>query len=149
MAGTGGKREGAGRKKSQATLRAQLFREALSKEIGKDAKEWIAAIRDLALGHYIEVVGKDGKTQRVYKKSPDARAWEKATDRAFGKATQPLSNDPDDPISIAHTISKEAKDLLKELTKHEKATKPKKVVRNFKPSTRKGQTGVDKTKPKK
>lgn len=50
---------------------------------------WIAAIKDAALGH--KMVGKDGE---IYDKAPDPNAWQKATERAFGKA--PLMTEDDE-----------------------------------------------------
>jgi len=119
MAGKGGKREGAGRPKSLATIRAQKFKERISEEIAQEAKEWIASIRDLALGHFVEVRDENGNVQRVYKKSPDARAWKIATERAFGKPVQPLASDPENPFEVSHVISAKAQHLLNELQNDE------------------------------
>lgn len=74
-----------GRKVSSATLEAQEFRKELAMRIRRKAKEWMDAIEDVALGH--KVKGADGN---VYTKSPDPVAWQKATDRAFGKPEQAI-----------------------------------------------------------
>lgn len=76
-----------GRPLGTATLIRQKFREALAKKIDAEAEDWLTAIRDSALGHYVQLQRKDG-TVKVYKKSPDPAAWREAMDRAFGKAEQ-------------------------------------------------------------
>jgi len=77
----------AGRPKSTATLETQTFREALAKRINGEMESWVEPIEDLAKGHFVEIEGKDGTT-KVYKKAPDSAAWQRAMDRAFGKAAQ-------------------------------------------------------------
>jgi len=89
--GHGGARANAGRQVASATIQAQLFRDALAKEIQKEAKAWITAIRDASLGHFMQVKTKDGEV-KVYKTAPDPQAWEKATSRAFGKPEQPIDH---------------------------------------------------------
>lgn len=89
MGNRGGKREGAGRPKSSATLRTQMLREALTKRFEKDADKYFDAWQDLALGHFVEVEGKDGQT-KVYKKSPDGKALKDIMDQTLGKAPQQI-----------------------------------------------------------
>lgn len=73
-----------GRPKASKTLKTQIFRDLLAKRIAEDMDSWIDPIEDLAKGHFLEVVGKDGEV-KVYKKAPDARAWNIVMDRAYGK----------------------------------------------------------------
>jgi hypothetical protein len=82
-----------GRPVSTPTLVAQEFRRHLAAKIKADMQSWIEPIEDLAKGHFVQVKTKEGEL-KVYRKSPDARAWEKVMDRAFGKAPQPLTGDP-------------------------------------------------------
>jgi len=87
--GHGGKRKGSGRKQTSATLRAQMLREELGKEVEKEKDRYFAAWKDLALGHFLEVKQKDGTT-RVYKKAPDGKALKDILDQTIGKAPQQL-----------------------------------------------------------
>ena len=92
MAGDASRENGrkyGGRKKGAASIAAEMFRNELAKKIEAESQEWLDAIKDTALGHYVMQKTKDGDV-RVYKKSPDPQAWEKALDRAFGKPKQDL-----------------------------------------------------------
>jgi hypothetical protein len=93
-----------GRPKSSATLRAQIFREELSKRIEKKSEEYLTAIEDLALGHYVETKSTNG-LQRVYKKSPDIRAWREVVDRAFGKVAIAIETKTDEDEQIQMTLN--------------------------------------------
>ena len=105
----GGAREGAGRPKSSATVAAQEFREVLAAEIKKDADQWISAIKDLALGHFSQVKTKDGEV-KVYKTAPDPAAWQKATDRAFGKPQESVDHTTGGkPIETLANLSEETR----------------------------------------
>lgn len=79
-----------GRPVLTATLYAQQFREKLAKQIMKDSKSWLTAIEDAAKGHFIIKQTEDGEI-KVYKKSPDPMAWEKAMNRAFGKPQETVN----------------------------------------------------------
>jgi|TARA_R100001530_G_scaffold119297_1_gene86462 hypothetical protein len=79
-----------GRPKSTATLRAQMMREALSKEVEKDKEAYFEAWKDLALGHFLQVTDKDGNVTKVYKKAPDGKALKDILDQTMGKAPQQL-----------------------------------------------------------
>lgn len=90
-----------GREKATATLIAQEFRDKLAKRVKADMQSWIDPIEDLAKGHFVEVKQADG-TIKVYKKSPDSKAWQTVMDRAFGKPKQPLTggDDEDKPVGV-------------------------------------------------
>lgn len=83
----GGARPNAGRPKGIATIEAEQFRINLAKRIKKNATKWMDAIEDLALGH--KEMTSDGE---VYTKAPDPIAWQKGTDRAFGKSPETLNH---------------------------------------------------------
>ena len=76
-----------GRPVATPTLVKQLFRKALAERINSDMESWVAPMEDLAKGHFIEVKTADGEI-KVYKKSPEAKAWQAVMDRAFGKPEQ-------------------------------------------------------------
>jgi len=84
-----------GRPVATPTLVNQEFRKALAEKIQNDMQSWIDPIEDLAKGHFVEVKQADG-TIRVYKKSPDSKAWQTVMDRAFGKAPQNIGLDMTD-----------------------------------------------------
>lgn len=97
--GRGGARKGAGRPMETSNLRAQEFRKALAEKIALESDQWLEAIKASALGHYAVING-----TKIYKKSPDASAWEKAMDRAFGK--------PKQEIDVVETPDEETQERL-------------------------------------
>lgn len=92
-----------GRPKSSATIRTQLFREALSKRIEQKADEYLDAIEHLALGHYVETESTDG-TKRIYQKSPSVKAWKEIMDRAHGKVAVSIEARFDDDDRIQNAL---------------------------------------------
>jgi hypothetical protein len=77
----------AGRPVATPTLVKQLFKKALAERINEDLESWVTPIEDLAKGHFVEVRTAEGEV-KVYKKSPDAKAWQVVMDRVFGKPEQ-------------------------------------------------------------
>ena len=156
MAGDASRMNGrkGGRPKNSSTIIGEEFRNQLAEQIKAEATEWLQAIRDAALGHFKEVRDPDGQITRVYKRSPDQKAWATAMDRAFGKPKQPIGIEDD---LTAEMISKRSNMLLQALdateqeqTPHE-APKTQRVARVPKPGTRGRKIRVDKIKlaPKK
>ena len=56
----------------------------LRKMAGERAEEIALAVLDLALGHQVQEIDKDGE-ERIYTRSPDARAQAMLYDRADGR----------------------------------------------------------------
>ena len=52
-------------------------------------------------------------------KTGDVPAIKEIFDRVWGKSTQPLANDPDNPIDFGAVLGVSAANLLKELDKHD------------------------------
>lgn len=98
-----------GRPVSSATLEAQMFRKALAARITAKADEWMEAIEAAALGHLVAVQDKDGKIKKIYKKAPDATAWSKAMNRAFGNPEQPIVGD----LNTTNDVSEETLEELR------------------------------------
>lgn len=98
MATYGGKREGAGRKKASHTILAEEMRKKLVEEVNKKLPELLEAKFDLALGHQVLEIDKEGE-ERVYTKSPDGNTLRYLLDQVIGKAkenvefTNPQEND--------------------------------------------------------
>ena len=158
MAGDASRMNGrkGGRPKNSSTIIGEEFRNQLAEQIKAEATEWLQAIRDAALGHFKEVRDPEGQITRVYKRSPDQKAWATAMDRAFGKPKQPIGFD--DPLDV-NILSQRSSMLLESLNEAEKQKKPqhekpphtKRVARAPQPSA-KGRTikvGKIKLAPKK
>ena|SRR3990167_9293270 len=84
-----------GRPKKASTLIAEQFRNQLAEEIRKDAKAWIDAIKDSAMG--VKIVDEDGNT---YTRAPDPNAWQKATERAFGKTPNVIEDEEGNQVGL-------------------------------------------------
>jgi hypothetical protein len=84
----GGRRKGAGRKPSDATIVAQAFKAALARRVGMRAWRYLDAMEDLALGHYVERLDENGNPIKVYKTAPDREAIRDVLDRFIGKPAQ-------------------------------------------------------------
>lgn len=67
-----------------------MFAARLAERINENADQWLDAITDLALGHNVAATNKKGEIIKVYQEPPDARAWEKAMNRAFGRPKETL-----------------------------------------------------------
>lgn len=84
MASKGGKRAGAGRKPSDATVVAHALRNAIARRVAVRAWKYMNALEDLALGYYRE----DPVSGRIYKTPPDREAIRDVFDRFMGKPAQ-------------------------------------------------------------
>jgi len=106
----GGAREGAGRPISNATIKAQMFRELLQQRIEGRIDLFLDAWEDLALGHWLEITTETG-TKKVYKTAPDQRAMKAIMDQAMGRAPQGIDltsgGDKIDGFNIKITNAKE------------------------------------------
>lgn len=110
-----------GRPESEASVIKRKFRDALAKKIEAESEEWMGAIKDAALGHYVEVKQADG-TIKVYKKSPDAGAWQKGMDRAFGSPEQLIDHQNDGGKFEPGSVSPAALALTKKYEEEIKRT---------------------------
>lgn len=89
----GGYRKGAGRPLKQSTLYAQQFRDMLAERIIKRVDVYITALESLALGHKVLRQNERGEDEVVYLISPNVRALQTITDRAFGRPEQSIIQD--------------------------------------------------------
>lgn len=95
-----------GRPKGEARIAAQLFREALAKRITENAQAWMDAIEGMALG-------KNGE-------KPNADAWTKGMDRAFGKPEQAVDvTSGGEKLNPLSQISEEAKEAMRQIYENE------------------------------
>ncbi len=114
----GGYRKGAGRPPKQSTLYAQQFRDVLAEQVCKKVDEYIAAWEALALGHKVLITSESGE-EIVYLKSPNVRALQTITDRAFGRPEQFVTYESDIEV-----------DLLANIPSSVKKYEPKLISRN-------------------
>ena len=84
MAGTGGKRDGAGRKKGQLNKSTKEVK-ALAQKHGATAIRTLAKL----------MVSADSDAAKI-------AACKELLDRAYGKSTQPIAGDPDNPFVVQH-----------------------------------------------
>ena len=90
MAGNGGKRPGAGRKKgcvAAHTLEASKMREYLIERVRQEMDALLEAKFALAKGHYF--LGDDGK---VYTKSPDSNSIQYLLNQSIGKPKETVEH---------------------------------------------------------
>ena len=90
MAGTGGARPGAGRKKGTNAIEAEKLREFLIEKVREKANELAAAKMDLALGHRFQ-----DSEGHVYTKSPDGAAIQYLLNQAIGKPKETVEHQGD------------------------------------------------------
>jgi hypothetical protein len=115
MAGTGGKRPGAGRPRNHGDLDKVMRRELQRtwlKRVHRLADRIFDAHEDLALGHYKEVTLPDGTTTRVYKKSPDGNSLRWMMEHIWGLA--PLKIDLTETQTIEHRLTLEGQAQLRQ-----------------------------------
>lgn len=104
---------GAARKghKAAHTLKAMEIRKELIERFMDEAHLWYEALRDLALGHLVEITEpRTGRLLRVYQKSPELAAIQEMFNRTFGRVPLPIemAADPSEtPLSdLAETLLK-------------------------------------------
>lgn len=97
-----------GRPIGEARIASAKFRDELAIHVQSKAKEYLEAIEALALGHKVFVDGEEGE-EVVYHKSPDVRAWQAITDRAFGKPDQSIEHKGEMEIDFRTKIPSSAK----------------------------------------
>jgi len=82
-------------------------------------KELLAALWELALGHYREETDKDGQT-RVYRVPPSPKAIELIFDRIDGKAPQALElTTPDGGLLVGRMTPEERREYLRRVATEE------------------------------
>lgn len=72
------------------TLQAQEIRKNLIARFMDEADLWYEAMRELALGHFVEVIDPSGRLKRVYRKSPELAAIQEMFNRTFGRVPLPI-----------------------------------------------------------
>lgn len=90
MGKRGGARPNSGPKKGshhKKTLEIEAARTALFKRVAKELHAILDAQLDLAKGHLVQEITKEGE-KRIYLKSPDRGAAEMLLNQAIGKATE-------------------------------------------------------------
>ena len=108
MAGNGGRRLGAGRKKGQSTIASERLRAKLIAAVEKEFPDIKTALFDSAKGHYIlRRIGNNPK-ERVYRKSPTPEAMRIVIEQTMGRPMQPVDMQHSGAISV--TIKKYTKD---------------------------------------
>lgn len=84
---------GAARKghKAAHTLQAMEIRKNLIQRFMDEADLWYEAMRELALGHHVEIKDpRTGRLLRVYRKSPELAAIQEMFNRTFGRVPLPI-----------------------------------------------------------
>jgi hypothetical protein len=109
MAKRGGKREGAGRKKGMASIKAEEARKYLCERVAGEMEEILAGQIELAKGVYSEVETGEGY-RRIYRKPPDPKAAAYLLNQLVGKAKETLSMDFTEPFSLLQ-LAKRAAEL--------------------------------------
>ena len=84
MATRGGRREGAGRKKGLASIKAEEARKYLVDRVTGELEEILAGQIELAKGVYSEVETEEG-FRKIYRKPPDPKAAAYLINQAFGR----------------------------------------------------------------
>jgi len=84
----------------------------------------------------------------AYKKAQkgDYNFWRDIFDRVYGKPSQPISGDSENPLEVEHILSEDAEKLLRELEDYEKGIDSKKVAKKSKQSAGRGRKKLDKKK---
>src|SRR5689334_21286008 len=84
MAGPGGARPGAGRKRKSDKFAGQIAK--AEKQIADRLLDYVGNMEQLAAGIWVDEEGKDGE-RRIYLRAPDRQANEYLINRIMGKPT--------------------------------------------------------------
>lgn len=107
-----------GRPKGSESL-ATKFRREMQKRwvdrIWEEADKFFDAQRDLALGHYKEVLTNEGRV-KVYRKSPDARSLQWMFEQIWGKAPQYIELEVEEEMKFE--LTEETKKALQAAIAH-------------------------------